>query len=193
MPHTTVDEIIDLLWIHPEHSEWRPKVKTIPLALIKEWMKSSDIEVLGLVESIIFERRFRIEPDLSLDDYMPFFRIYYGRCFRENPDGDWSDSRWTAGWDLANVLSSLWHSKSVPREILDEWKKWLEDLYKEGSQEIRTCIVQATLEHLLEQKAFRKFFSDWKDDAVLKQAYEKALEWHEGGGRTPLGKPPWTA
>src|SRR6266849_6498532 len=121
MSQATLNEIIDLLWIHPEHAEWRPKVDTIPLDLIKEWIKSSDMEVLGLIQSIILERRFRIEPDLSLDDYMPFFRLYYGRCFRESPDGEWSDSRWTAGWDLVNLMRSLRRDDSVPRSVLDGW------------------------------------------------------------------------
>jgi len=190
MPQVTVDEILDLLWIHPDNAEWTPKTGSISLEHIKLWMGSSDIEVLGLANVTIFERRFVIEPELALEDYVAFSKHYYGRCFRESPDGDWSDSRWTAGDDLVNLLSSLWRDDSVPRSVLDGWRKWLADLYKESPQEIRMCIVQATLEHLLEQKHFRKFFSDWKNDPVLKAAYDEALLWYAGGGRTPLGKRP---
>jgi hypothetical protein len=190
MAGITVDEILDELWIHPPDAEWTPKVKTISRAQVREWMKSNDMEVLGLVCSTITERRFSIEPDLDLDDYVGFYQRYYGRCLRESPDGDWSDSRWSAGWDLVNVLSSMARHNSVPASVMDGWKKWLADLYHNGSEEIRTCIVQATLEHLLEQKHFRKFFADWRNDPVLKVAYEEALLWHEGGGSTPLGRPP---
>jgi hypothetical protein len=190
MPQVTVDEILNQLWIHPDNAEWTPKTDVIPLEQVKRWMASSDIEVLGLAHATVFERRFRIEPELTLDDYVAFFKHYYGRCFRESPDGEWSDSRWTAGYELVSVLSSLWKHPTVPRSVMDGWKKWLADLYKESSQEIRTCIVQATLEHLLEQKDFRKYFSDWRNDSVLRAAYEEALLWHKGGGKTPLGKPP---
>lgn len=190
MRETNVAEIIDQLWTHPENAEWTPKVETIPLAQIKEWMKSSDIEVLGLVSSTIREGRFKVEPEMDLNDYVQFFKLYYGRCLRENPDGDWSDSRCSAGWDLVNLLSGMWRQDGVPRSVMEGWKKWLADLYVEGPKELRLCIVQATLEHLLEQKEFRKFFADWKTDPVLKVAYEEALLWHQGGGTTPLGKPP---
>jgi hypothetical protein len=70
-----------------------PKADAIPLAQVKQRMASTDIEVLGLAHALILERRFRIEPELSLGDSIPFFKHYYGRCFRESPDGEWSDSR----------------------------------------------------------------------------------------------------
>ena|SRR5215469_5297158 len=73
---------------------------------------------------------------------------------------------------------------------MENWKRWLGDIYKRGSEEVRTCIVQATLEHLREQGAFRRFFADWVKDPPLRKAYEEALEWYERGGRTPLGKSP---
>jgi hypothetical protein len=73
---------------------------------------------------------------------------------------------------------------------MEDWKHWLADIYKRGSNDVRKCIIQATLEHLLEQGAFRRFFDDWIRDPVLRKAYEEALEWYEGGGRTRLGKTP---
>jgi hypothetical protein len=71
---------------------------------------------------------------------------------------------------------------------MEDWKLWLANIYRRGSEDVRTCIVTATLEHLLEQGAFRKFFADWVKDPILRKAYEEALEWYAGGGRTPLGK-----
>jgi hypothetical protein len=88
------------------------------------------------------------------------------------------------------VLAFQWENPDIPKSILDDWKQWLADLYKRGSDEVRTCIVTATLEHLLEKGVFRKFFGDWVKDPVLRKAYEDALEWYAGGGRTPLGKSP---
>lgn len=99
------EEIIDMLWNHPENAEWTPKIEVIPGALFRQWMACEDIEVLGFVYSKLDDHRFRIEPELSLDEYLRFVRHYYERCLVENPDGEWSDSRYSAGWDLVNVLS----------------------------------------------------------------------------------------
>jgi hypothetical protein len=185
----TADQIIDELWNHPENAEWTPKVKVIPGAGFREWMRSADIEVLGVAYSLLGDHRFEIEPSLSLEEYIEFVRRYYTRCIMENPDGDWSDSRFSAAWDLVNVVSHHWRESSVPRSVMDDWKKWLADLYRESDEEIRNCIVCGTLEHLLEQGVFREFFTDWTRDPVLRKAYDEALSWYHGGGRTPLGKP----
>jgi len=185
----TLQEIIDKLWIAPKHAEWTPKTDVVSLSDVHEWAKSSDIEILGFTHGLIHNGRFRIEPALSLTEYKEFVKHYFERCLREDPQGEWSDSRYSAGGDLVNIFASLWRDSCAPRETLKELKVWLGDLYKEGDEKIRTCIVTATLEHLFEQKDIRLFFSDWKDDKVLAVAHREASEWYQGGGSTPLGKP----
>jgi len=51
-----------------------------------------------------------------------WIKRYYGRSFLENPDGEWSDSSYSAGWDLVRVFIKLWDNKTVPRELLNELK-----------------------------------------------------------------------
>ncbi len=189
----TLQEIIDKLWIAPKHAEWTPKTDVVSLSDVHEWAKSSDIEILGFTHGLIHNGRFRIEPALSLTEYKEFVKHYFERCLREDPQGEWSDSRYSAGGDLVNIFASLWRDSCAPRETLKELKVWLGDLYKEGDEKIRTCIVTATLEHLFEQKDIRLFFSDWKDDEVLAVAHREASEWYQGGGSTPLGKPTFSA
>ena len=184
----TLEQIIDMLWVHPENAEWTTKVDKIPGAAFREWMASDDIEVLGFVYSMLDDHRLSVEPPLSLEEYLKFLRHYYERCFLENPENKWSNNRWTAGWDLVNVLAFQWNDPEVPKSVMQDWKSWLADIYKRGSDEVRMCIVQATLEHLLEQGVFRRFFADWARDPLLRKAYEEALRWYEGGGRTQLGK-----
>jgi len=184
-------EIISRLWTTPENAEWTPKVDVVPLSDIQRWMASSDIEILGFTHHLVSNRRFRIEPPVSLPDYIEFTKHYCERCLRENPDGEWSDTRYSAGWDLVNIFASLWKDSSVPRPVLTDLKTWLGQLYKQCDSQIRTCIVQATLEHLFEQKDIRNFFSDWAKDDVLAVAHQEASEWYEGGGTSPLGGPPF--
>ncbi len=143
-----------------------------------------------LTHALLSGRRFRIEPPISISEYIEFSKRYYERCLKENPDGDWSDSRYSAGADVVNIFASLWRDSSVPRPVLEDLKMWLARLYREGDTEIRTCVVQATLEHLFEQKQIREFFADWLNDEVLAVAHAEASEWYKGGGSSPLGKPP---
>jgi hypothetical protein len=188
----SLQEIINRLYTAPEHAEWIAKTDVVALRDVQRWMASGDIEILGFTHALLGNGRFRIEPPLSLDEYIKFTKHYFERCFRENPDGGWSDSRHSAATDLVNIFAGLWRDPSVPRPILDDLKMWIEKLYKEGDADFRVCIIQVTLDHLFEQEPIRAFFSDWQKDAVLATAYEEACEWYKGGGRTRLGRPPFT-
>lgn len=186
----SLQEIISRLWTTPDHAEWIPKTDVVVLSDVQTWMASSDIEILGFTHALLSDHRFRIEPPISLSEYVEFSKRYYERCLKENPDGDWSDSRYSAGADVVNIFASLWRDSSVPRPVLEDLKMWLARLYRAGDSEIRTCVVQATLEHLFEQKQIREFFADWLNDEVLAVAHAEASEWYKGGGSSPLGKPP---
>jgi len=181
--------IVSRLWVTHENAEWVTKTDVLPLNDLHEWMTNKDIEVLGFVHAMLHDSRFRIEPPIEQVDYIKFVKHYVQRCLQENPNGEWSDSRYSAGGDLVNVFASLWRDPLVPRPVLTDLKTWLGKLYKESNREIRTCIVHATLEHLFEQKDIRQFFSDWQEDELLKAAYGEACEWYKGGGRTPPGRP----
>jgi hypothetical protein len=185
----SLQEIISKLWTTPEHAEWIPKTDTVAFSDIQRWMATSDIEILGFTRALLSDRRFRIEPPVPRDDYIEFTKHYYERCLLEDPDGDWSDSRHSAGMDLVNLFAYWWRDSSVPRPVLDDLKAWLGRLYKDGDPDLRISMVQATLEHLFEHEQIRKFFSDWKHDEVLAVAHEAASEWYQGGGSSPLGKP----
>jgi hypothetical protein len=187
----SLQEIITKLWVTPERAEWTPKTDVVALSDIQRWMASSDVEILGFACRVLSDGRFRIDPPISLNEYIDFIKGYSARCLRENPDGEWSDSRYSAGMDLVNIFAGLWRDSSVPRPVLIDLKAWLGQLYKEGDSEIRTCIVQATLEHLFEQEEIRNFFADWEKDRVLAVAHREASEWYKGGGTSPLGKPPF--
>jgi hypothetical protein len=181
----TVNTLIERLWNAPEHAEWTPKTDVLPLPDVKRWMKSPDIEVLGFTDALIHDGRFRVEPPLSVGDYVVWVKHYYGRCFRENPDGEWADSSYSVGWQFVRVFIKLWDDYAVPRELLFELKTWLARLYKSGDKRLQTCIVTATLEHLFERKPIRKYFVDWRNDPALATAYREGCMWDR---RTPLSQ-----
>lgn len=162
----------------------------IPKQQVMEWMRSGDIEALGALSTLMMDARHynRIEPALSIDDSYPFWTRFYERCLKENPDGDWSETRYGAGRELVGWFESLWTDADTPPTILAELKAWLSHLYLEGDDELRLCIETATLEHLFENVAIARFFSDWKMDPVLAGAYERSMDWGMRGGN-PQSKP----
>jgi len=151
----------------------------IPREKVKKWMKSDNLEVLGAVFSLLTEKPYylNIAPPFSIEDYHPFMKHYYKRCFLENPDGEWSSSRYEAGWSFVYWFIGLWDDSEVSRHMIDELKIFLAQLYKNGDDNLRTCIVTATLEHLFERRYISQYFADWKNDPILKIAYSEAMEW----------------
>jgi hypothetical protein len=170
----TLQEIINKLWTAPENAEWTPRTDTVQLEDFRRWSKSDNIEVLGFTSAMIHDARFRINPPLMPDEYRAFVMHYYERCLKENPEGKWADSRYSAGAALVNIFASLWRDSSVPREVVRQVKEWLGGLYVNGDDLLRTCLVTATLEHLFEQKDIRDFFADWKTHPVLPRAHKEA-------------------
>lgn len=151
---------------------------------VKRWMASEEIECLGALFCLLMDRACyeRIDPPLQFADYQGFVQTYLERCLREDPEGEWADSRYEAGWTLAKWFRGLWLDPAVPRSALRELKDWLARLYKEGGQEVRTCLVTASLEHLFEANEIGQFFSDWNQDSDLKKAFVDAMEWQRKSG-----------
>src|SRR5947207_1115245 len=76
--------------------------KALSGELVRQWMKSSDLETMGAVFKLLNkpEHYNRISPPLVFDDYRPFHLSYYERCLRENPQGVWCESRYLAAYSL---------------------------------------------------------------------------------------------
>lgn len=78
-------EIIDMMWVRAENAEWKPKIKIIPGAAFRLWMASFDMEVLGYTYHLLDDHRFRVDPELWLNEYVEFVRRYYERCLWRVP------------------------------------------------------------------------------------------------------------
>jgi hypothetical protein len=160
-----------------------PSTEPVSRDQIFEWMKSEDIEVLGAVYSYILDRKYsqRIQPPLRLADYQSFVLRYYERCFQEDPDGEWADTRYGAGRDLVGWFLGLWNDSEVPRTAVVEIRDWLARVYVNSDEAVRRCIINSTLEHLFEVPQIAKFFNNWKSEPLLADAYKDALAWQKKG------------
>jgi hypothetical protein len=152
---------------------------------VVRWASSSDLETLGAVFALLDKAslRERIVPSLTFSEHQTFILAYLERCLVENPEGEWPDSRYEAGWSLTSWIKTIWADEAVPREKLLEIKTMLARLYKSGDAQIKTCIVNATLEHLFENRSIAAYFADWGRDPSLAQAFSDAMLWSEQGGR----------
>lgn len=164
----------------------------VPRERVLGWMGEESLEALGALSSLLWEGRGsrRVEPPLYFEEHQAFAKHYLGRCLREDREGEWADSAYSAGYSLLVWLAGTWRERVDRPEALDDWKGWLAELYRAGDASLRTCLVDATLEHLFEIPEVSQYFRDWKDDPVLEEAYERALGWVEGGG-TLLGGEEW--
>lgn len=162
----------------------------IPEAEVHRWMSGNDPEVLGAAYSLLRNAKLvrRVTPPLSFDEVFAFFLRYYEFCLKNDPRGDWVDDRFTAGCDFVTTFVSLW-DEGRDRRYFQEMKALLRRLYLEGPGELQESIEQAIIEHLFEREDIRDFFSDWRDDARLKPAYDAGVLWVEGGGKSPLTQP----
>src|SRR5260221_8676616 len=139
---SALEKLIDLLWVvDPGPQGWRPRNTSIPLDELRKWMKSEDIEVLGHTYVVLNDSRFYVDPLLPEDEYREFAMHYYERGLHENPDGDCSDTRYSAGWDIVRWFVRLWDDIATPRSVLGEIKAWIERLYKEGNDTLRKCLI----------------------------------------------------
>jgi hypothetical protein len=153
----------------------------IPHDKVIEWMKSDNLETLGIVYALLSHKHSSkyIEPEISFENMNNFIKKYFERCFLEDPHNDWSHTRYEAGRDLVLWVIKLWDSAELKRSYLAEYKVWLEKLYRNGNDELRECLVNSTLEHIFERREIAKYFYDWKKDPILGKAYVNAISWSE--------------
>jgi hypothetical protein len=164
------------------------KDDTIPVELLREWMRRPEIEVQAAIYDLLTspERAKKLVPDLTFEDYVAFKPRFFSRCLIEDPDSEITLSRWEAAMEFLGWFAYLWDDPSVERSVLLEAKEQLRKLYLEGASDVRTALIQGTLEHLFENASVREFFADWLNDPTLRKAYEEAAEWSKlGGHNTP--------
>jgi hypothetical protein len=159
-----------------------PNTACIAKPLVLDWMKSDDMEVLGALQTFLSKARFldRVKPGMSRDELSEFALHYYGRCLRENQEGEWALGRYGAAWDIASWFRGLWSRGVDEIGLVERIKSWLGELYVQSDADVRRCIVDGALEHMFEERAIRAFFADWKKDPTLSVAFAEASEWVDG-------------
>jgi len=164
----TYEEILALLKTDEEISRLQ----------IVEWMKSSDLKVLGALYTLTDRAYYRIKPDLGMETTCDFVLNYYTRCITENPHaGDHIYSRYEAGLIMSTWIKHLWNKRPQTEKVLEKVRDTLAEIYLFGDKEIQGCIMYAVLEHVFADKDMIILFKDWKKKPQLREAYDTALEY----------------
>lgn len=144
--------------------------------VIKGWMDTQDIEAMGALMSLLADQKHsqRIDPPIVFEEYFPFAARYYERSIRDNPDGEWSDSRTTAGYDFAKWFIQLWEDRTSYESKIKQLEMLLKKLYEEGDEKFRSDLVIMVLEHLFQDPEIADYFADWQKDSLLSPAYAEA-------------------
>ena len=147
-------EVIDHLWTTPENAgvDSRTSVVSLRAMFNDGWRVLTKSSAWGhnALKRPAFSHRARHFARLSMSDSRS---DYYERCYRENPDGEWSSSRKKSG-ELVNLIASLWRDCVSASAGLarcgSAWKS------AKGGDSEEICIVQATESITLEQEPIRE-------------------------------------
>lgn len=168
---------------HDGEVEWMLQLLTSEDSIfrsdVEAWMKSSDVEVLGIVYHLLSDPQKwrRISPPLADEMVFTFCKEYLLKCLREDPSTEWAHDSFAAGHDFAAWFRHAWHDSRSSRDKFDELKLALTRLYISVDDSTKLALTQACFEHLFEDPDIAHFFRDWEDDPALKHTYLEAIEW----------------
>lgn len=146
---------------------------------VRHWIQRADsAEADALLYKLTGEAWNRIEPPLEPAETCALIQRYLLRCVRENPEGGFALNRYDAAGQLESWFDHLADMEDS-HEILHGVAAAVTDLFLRSDESVRQAIETGFLEHVLEQRRLRPFFSDWAHDERLGDAWRRALAWGE--------------
>jgi hypothetical protein len=146
---------------------------------VLRWMSDRDLETRALVYELTRNAWSRITPELSMNEQCSFMGEYLLECIAANRQNeDHIHSGFEAAWELAAWLKHLQPIKAA-EPVIRKVVRDLENLYRSADEKTQNRIETGAVEHMIESRPLRKYFSHWRDDPELKAAYEACLAWGE--------------
>jgi len=147
----------------------------IPLETVKLWMAGEATDTMGATYAFVTDPICiaRVVPPIPQIDATSFLRRYFAYCLAEDPKGEWADSRYSASWDIANMLRALAADSARQDEVRD-WIAWVKDQYLKGAAPMRQAIETGVVEHILAEPSLRGLLNDWGADSALREAIQRS-------------------
>jgi hypothetical protein len=144
-----------------------------------EWIDStSDLPTLAKLYRLTDEAYQRIKPELGEEPTCGLIQRYLLECIRQDAaETDEIQGRWEAASTLHSWFCHLATMGEDNSAILRPASDAITELFLTGSDDVRNAIEQGFLEHALEMEGLRRYFEHWSADPILREAWERALEW----------------
>lgn len=149
----------------------------IPRTLVRQAIGARDLELSGLVFSMIHNHKIRnrIKPPLEMVDFQELHLSYLPDCIKSPTVSDWCESPYLAGHAIVAWIRHLWQQQLKTSDYLVVWKHTLAKLYIQGDEAVRDIVINGIMEHLFQVEDIRFFFNDWRGHAILERAYNMSL------------------
>jgi len=149
----------------------------VPKERYLRWTQDGELGTQGRAYQLSRKHWHRIQPEPTLQEQCSFMAAYLLACLRTNPQSDgWVHSVFEAGHELAGWLKHL-AKRADSNVVIANVVSELERLYRLADADGRNRIETAALEHILESRSLRAYFSHWADDETLREGHRLALEW----------------
>jgi hypothetical protein len=160
------------------------------LAEVRRWMADeSDLELWAAVYDVLGPGWRLIKPEPDMDETCGFMAHYLLRCISEDVQNDNGDVH--TAYDAAHSLAAClkhWAGKlPETHPVLADVASRITDAYRAGDEAERDRLLNGTLEHALEADAVRPYFEAWRDDPVLHEPWQLAMEWAVAHGDGAAG------
>ena len=149
------------------------------LAEVRRWIADeSNLELSSAVYDVLGPGWKLIKPEPDMDETCRFMTRYLLRCIHVNvQDAGDVPTGYEAAWDLAACLKHWAGKLPETQPVLREAASRMTDAYRAADEAERHRLLNGTLEHALEAATLRPYFEKWKDDPVLREPWQLAMEW----------------
>lgn len=149
----------------------------IPLELVLGAIRDDRIEVNGLAFEIVNspDALRRISPSICDEDVQRLLLTYLPQCVIHSRQDEWVVSPYIAAYAIADSIKQLWAKGQAGQELLARWNEVLKNIVLVGEDRVRECIILGVFEHILGCAGLQQYFSDWRNQPILRSVYEEAL------------------
>ena len=156
----------------------------VPAAVLKDWARSQDPDVLGAAYVAATEHADRIQ-GVTLNMVGILALGVFSAGLKKKSLTDYGFEPPDSHIVMLRFLIECLHHASTDDQAQRELRKAqaaIRDLYKAANGIGKQRIVDGLLEHAFECPTLRHEFDSWRRDPILRQAYDKAYEWARSVG-----------
>lgn len=153
---------------------------SVPLSLFRDLAGHSSLEVRGVCSSWLSHNPCPIDPLPSFDEGSAFLLKYLHDCLVEDPDGEWSETRYGAAHSLASLYRAWRSDSTAPGDHFDRARRETRELFASlirlMDPHITLAVETGALEHLLVDEEIRLEFAEWLSEPILAAAYHGSID-----------------